>query len=59
MILFIFLIDWVVDKVDSSIGFRLVGVTLLLLLFSDDIVVLASSCEDLEKQVQLIVDSLA
>ena len=59
MILFIFLIDWVVDKVDSSIGFRLVGVILLLLLFSDDIVVLASSCEDLEKQVQLIVDSLA
>ena len=59
MILFIFLIDWVVDKVDSSIGFRLVGVILLLLLFSDDMVVLASSCEDLEKQVQLIVDSLA
>ena len=59
MILFIFLIDWVVDKVDSSIGFRLVGAILLLLLFSDDIVVLASSCEDLEKQVQLIVDSLA
>ena len=59
MILFIFLIDWVVDKVDSSIGFRLVGVILLLLLFCDDMVVLASSCEDLEKQVQLIVDSLA
>ena len=50
LILFIFLIDWIVDKADSLIGFRLVGVIPSLLLFCNDMIVLASSCEDLESR---------
>ena len=44
---------------DSKIGFRLAGKILSILLYCDDMVLLASSLEDLQKQTELIVAALA
>ena len=58
-ILFIFLIDWIAEKADTKIGFKLAGEILLILLYCDDMVLLASSLEDLQRQTELIVAALA
>ena len=58
-ILFIFLIDWIAEKADTKIGFKLAGKILSILLYCDDMVLLASSLEDLQRQTELIVAALA
>ena len=56
-ILFIFLIDWIAEKADTKIGFKLGGKILSILLYN--MVLLASSLEDLQRQTELIVAALA
>ena len=53
------MIDWIAEKVDTKIGFKLAGEILLILLYCEDMVLLASSLEDLRKQTELIVAALA
>ena len=56
--LFNFVIDWIMESCDSSIGFRIAEQLISYLAYCDDLVLLATTQDDLQRQVELVTTAM-